>query len=48
MSKSEDAIAHFIESVNQNIKNIIFLQATSPLRLRKDIDNAITSFKKVL
>ena len=46
MSKSEDAIAHFIESVNQNIKNIIFLQATSPLRLRKDIDNAITSFKK--
>ena len=46
MSKSEDAIIHFIESVSQNIKNIIFLQATSPLRLAKDIDNAITIFKK--
>ena len=46
MSKSEDAIIHFINSLDKNFKNIIFLQATSPLRLKKDIDNAINIFKK--
>jgi N-acylneuraminate cytidylyltransferase len=45
MSKSEDAIIHFIESLGKNFKNIIFLQATSPLRLKRDIDNAVAKFK---
>ena len=47
-SPSEDAILHaidFIETKKKiNIDNIIFLQATSPLREAGDIDNAIKIF----
>jgi len=40
-SSSESAILHTIKSLNFKIRNIIFLQATSPLRKPKDIDNAL-------
>ena len=39
-SSSESAIKNVLENLNFNVKNIIFLQATSPLRKPKDIDNA--------
>lgn len=39
-SSSESAIKNVLESTDNNVKNIIFLQATSPLRKPKDIDNA--------
>ena len=44
-SSSESAIKNVLENLNFNVKNIIFLQATSPLRKPKDIDNA---FKKMV
>ncbi|GFI46410.1 N-acylneuraminate cytidylyltransferase [Lachnospiraceae bacterium] len=45
---SEDAILHAIEEVERvcKIENIIFLQATSPVRLSSDIDNAIEVFER--
>ena len=46
ISKSEDAILHFINSTKKKYKNIVFLQATSPLRFADDIDNAIKIFKQ--
>lgn len=45
-SKSEDAILHFVNSKGKRYKNIIFLQATSPLRLANDIDNSLEKFKQ--
>lgn len=44
MSKSEDAIIHAVRSIKGKFKNIIFLQATSPLRVKNDIDNAVKKF----
>lgn len=46
VSKSEDAILHFINSTKKKYKNIIFLQATSPLRFTDDIDNSLKEFKQ--
>ena len=45
-SSSESAILHVMNSLNFKIKNIIFLQATSPLRKPGDIDKAFQKFKK--
>ena len=45
-SSSESAILHVINSVKFNIKNIIFLQATSPLRKPNDINQALDIFNK--
>lgn len=40
-SPSEDALKHVISRLNKKIDYVVFLQATSPLRETKDIDNAI-------
>ena len=40
-SSSESAILHAIKSINFKVRNIIFLQATSPLRKPDDINKAI-------
>jgi len=45
-SSSESAILHVIKSLKFNIKNIIFLQATSPLRKPNDINQALDVFNK--
>ena len=45
-SQSESAIKHVLEKINFKVDNIIFLQATSPLRKPKDIDNAFKEFFK--
>jgi N-acylneuraminate cytidylyltransferase len=45
-STSEDALLHAIKKINLNFKNVIFLQATSPLRKKNDITNAIRLFEK--
>ena len=45
-SQSEEAILHVLEETKNFYKTIIFLQATSPLRKRNDIDNAIKTFYK--
>ena len=45
-SQSESAIKHVLEKINFTVDNIIFLQATSPLRKPKDIDNAFKEFLK--
>ena len=45
-SSSESAILHVMYSLNFKIKNVIFLQATSPLRKPDDIDKAFQTFEK--
>ena len=45
VSSCDSAIKNVLDNLNFNVKNIIFLQATSPLRKPKDIDNA---FKKMV
>ncbi len=45
-SSSESAIKHALYELEFVPKNIIFLQATSPLRFPSDIDNAFNKFKK--
>tara|TARA_B100000029_G_C17511011_1_gene936260 strand:+ start:719 stop:1408 length:690 start_codon:yes stop_codon:yes gene_type:complete len=44
-SQSESAINNVIENIDLKVENIIFLQATSPLRKPNDIDNA---YKKLI
>ena len=46
ISQSEEAILHVLKETKNFFKTIIFLQATSPLRKRDDIDNAIKTFYK--
>lgn len=51
LSSSESALLHALEYISgtyprTNLENIIFLQATSPLRVSKDIDNALNVFAK--
>lgn len=45
---SEDAVLHAIEVAEKvsKIRNVIFLQATSPVRLSSDIDNAMEIFEE--
>ena len=45
-ASSESAIKHIVNNIPGKIDNIIFLQATSPLRKTSDIDNALKKFKK--
>lgn len=50
-SPSEDALKHAVKQIclknrDENIDLVVFLQATSPLRETKDIDNAIDTIKK--
>jgi len=45
-SSSESAISHVIKNIPEKVDNIIFLQATSPLRLPSDIKNAFKLFIK--
>ena len=45
-SSSESAIKHVVQSVKFKVKNIIFLQATSPLRFPNDIDRAFKLFNQ--
>lgn len=40
-STSESALLHTIQSLEDEYKYVVFLQATSPLRTTKDIDNCI-------
>lgn len=42
-SSSESALKHTIQTLNTDYDYIVFLQATSPLRTTKDIDNCIES-----
>jgi len=42
-SSSESALIHTIKTLNKDYDYIVFLQATSPLRTTKDIDNSIES-----
>lgn len=42
-SSSESALIHTIKTLNKDYDYIVFLQATSPLRTTKDIDNCIES-----
>tara|TARA_B100000700_G_C14952686_1_gene812418 strand:+ start:100 stop:789 length:690 start_codon:yes stop_codon:yes gene_type:complete len=44
-SSSESAIKNVLDNINFKVDNIIFLQATSPLRKPEDIDRA---FKKLI
>jgi CMP-N,N'-diacetyllegionaminic acid synthase len=46
-SKSEEALMHAISIIENKIDIglVVFLQATSPLREKKDIDKAVTEFK---
>tara|TARA_B100001758_G_C18310018_1_gene557296 strand:- start:70 stop:750 length:681 start_codon:yes stop_codon:yes gene_type:complete len=50
LSSSESALKHALKQISEilkkDIKNVIFLQATSPLRLKEDIDNAIDLFER--
>jgi len=43
---SESAIIHSLKVMKIKVDNIVFLQATSPLRMPKDIDKAFKLFKK--
>jgi CMP-N,N'-diacetyllegionaminic acid synthase len=45
-SSSESAISHACKKIDYKVDNIIFLQATSPLRLPEDINNAYKKFVK--
>ena len=45
-SSSESAILHVVNSLTFKVKDIIFLQATSPLRKVNDINNAYNILKK--
>ena len=45
-SSSESAIKHVLHQLEFSPNNIIFLQATSPLRFPTDIDNAFDKFKR--
>lgn len=45
-SSSESAILHVINSIGFAVKNIVFLQATSPLRKPNDINQALEKFYK--
>ncbi len=45
-ASSESAILHAVSLVPNEIDTVVMLQATSPLRRRNDIDNALTQFKK--
>tara|TARA_A100001015_G_scaffold193605_1_gene215766 strand:- start:1919 stop:2614 length:696 start_codon:yes stop_codon:yes gene_type:complete len=46
-SSSESAIKHVVNTIGfKNVSNIIFLQATSPLRFPKDINKAFEVYKK--
>ena len=45
-SSSEEAILHAMRTIKENYKTIVFLQATSPLRKKNDIDNALKEFYK--
>lgn len=46
LSRSESAILHALKKINCNPINIIFLQATSPLRKKNDITKAIKYYEK--
>ena len=45
-ASSESAIKHVLLKIKHKVDNIIFLQATSPLRKLNDIDNAFKKFKR--
>ena len=45
-SSSESAIKHALRNININIKYVIFLQVTSPLRKVDDIDKAFNILRK--
>ena len=45
-SSSESALLHAVNSLSTKVRDIIFLQATSPLRKINDIDNAYKILKK--
>ena len=44
-ASSESAIKHVVSNIKTKVENIIFLQATSPLRGPNDIDKAFNKFK---
>jgi len=46
-ASSESAIRHILLNIKYKVDNIVFLQATSPLRKPSDIDNAFKKFKKI-
>lgn len=45
-ASSEEAILHTMKNIEDDYDDIIFLQATSPLREKYDIDDAYKTFKK--
>lgn len=44
-SQSEDVLLHALEQIGGNIEGVVFLQCTSPLRLKGDIATAIMMFR---
>lgn len=45
-STSEEALKYTLKEIDKEINYVVFLQATSPLRAKDDIDNAIKKIKK--
>ena len=45
-SSSEEAILHAMREIKEDYKTVVLLQATSPLRKRNDVDNALHKFYK--
>lgn len=43
---SESALIHGVKNISVNADIVVFLQVTSPIRKKNDIDNAIRKFKK--
>lgn len=43
---SESALIHGVKNISDSVDIVVFLQATSPIRKKNDIDNAIRKFKK--
>ncbi len=43
-STSEESLSHFLDTLDVSPTAVVFLQATSPLREPKDIDNAMNLF----
>jgi len=45
-ASSESAVIHAINSIEEDFDAVLFMQATSPLRLRDDLKNAIIQFEQ--
>jgi len=44
-SQSEDVLLHALEEIGETVEGVVFLQCTSPLRLKGDITKAVMLFR---